>query len=363
MKRIFILLCTMLAVACGAEPSTQPIPSKESASERALHDAVAEAERAYASYVPPDSEEIRALRASSEQEFAALRASTKAPVKFARRTQSLAIHDPSFVDFIAVNNQVETWWPLGSYDVACYLTWMQGSGGYNGQPTWPNGRPKNSSSWYVERWRNPNVVSAYWQPESGVRITRATCSPLEDWNNLGATYQVPLSQWDVYPSGWGFIQRTIAVDGNGPGPYDDDIALGFDTNSFCYPGLFKGLTHGGTAEYVYGASNPSSPTGYSWRFRHYGGSASYGARTNCVWLGRPVPHLNTYFATTGSPAIMDHAGEAACMITGVFGDLNNGAVLIQQVHSYPSEYRLSVSGGVWGAAATCVPYWDEAVAQ
>lgn len=360
MKKWFLLF-TLLLAACGGMSTNDPIPSKTSVPGSDILAAVAEAERAYAGYVAPDSAEIRELTAASKRHFDAYRASLPRPIKFARHPNIVGhAHDPSPVNYIAVNNQV--WLPashdLGMNNHACYLTWIQGANGYTQFPTWPNGMPKNSSSWYVERWRRPNVVSAYWEPESGVRITQATCTPFDDFNNLGTTYQVPLNEWDAYPSDWGLIIRS-SVNGNGQGPYDDDIALGFDTNSFCYPISFKGLTHGGTGQYVYAAPNASSPTGYSWRMRHYGSAATYAARANCVWLGRSIPYHNTYVAYQNQPAWMDSANQSMCYIAGVWGDLNSGAVFIERTNGLDNPYKLQVSGAVWGATATCVPYWHE----
>jgi len=311
MKRMLILITLTLLVACGAEPSTPPT----------THDGAREA---------------------AEKIFFELRDATPPPVRMAARP---LLHDPDPVYYAAWNSQT-TIPQQHTNGSACYIVNAQGSSGYAGQPTWPNGQPKDSANWYFERYfpSTMNVVSSQYLDGVGTKVAMVACSPLTDFNNIGTTYQHSYS-----------FYRTIG-NGYGQGPYDVEAQL-FDTNSFCYLMHLGGLTHSGAAEYVYQKAHAGSPTGYYWYLRHAGTGANFAAQANCVWLGRPVPYQNRYVAYTNQPAWLDENPSHACFITGVWGDLNNGAVWIAT--AYPdSRFRLFVSGAVWGASAECVPYWD-----
>jgi hypothetical protein len=304
MKRILLLLILTIIAACGApsQPESQPI-----------------------------AEDDAALEARSKLS-----------------------HNPTVYTFQVTNNQV-TIPQARNTDSACYLTWMQGNGGYAGQATWPNGTTKHSAEWYFERNYNPNVVSAQHLDGVGTKIARVSCSKFSNFESPVTAYQPPPSPAPQLP-------QIFKFESDGQGPHTADVKL-WDTNSFCYLKNVAGLTHGGTALYTYTQADASSPTGAYWRLHYQGGSPTFGAAANCVYLGRPYDSSSggIQVAYTNQPKDLGGWwGDSICFITGVWGDLNAaGAVWIDENGAF-GQYRLNVSGTVWGASAMCVSYfWDQ----
>jgi hypothetical protein len=246
--------------------------------------------------------------------------------------------------FIDIPGNTQNCWPIIAMFHNAHL----------GNPTWPNGHPKEGGS--ISTLGPGNTPeTTFLDPRLGVHFET------EDAYVYGAANCAPWTNFEqAWNPGWQLRDGLTVFQANdGTGVVTKSKWL-WQADAFCYLSGWGSLSHAGESARVERVPVNGAINGHQWRLRLTGSSWT-SASAQCVYLGRNYEWLPMRSATQQFPNTWMQIGpdDGMCVISSVVGNNDNGTIIMGVANNQYGIplYRLSIGGSVTSAQGYCVRWW------